>query len=180
MPLKKPLFQFLLIISLCYGAWFLCYEFYFKPKGNLDHVVTEYVTLGICNMLKITGYDCHYTIALKPGETYIFIAPQVLPAVRVGASCNGLELLVLFSLFILCYPGNFLIKIPYLVVGNLMIHGINILRNYWLTLMSVHHFPGYDLFHRYIFIFMVYGSIFGLWILWTNKLSLLKIKHEKK
>jgi len=178
MSIKKSLLQFLLLISASYGLWFICYEYYLKPSGHLDHIITEYVTIGICNLLDISGYISHYTIALKPGETYIFVSPQVLPAVRVGASCNGLELLVLFSLFIICYPGNSLIKIPFVVFGNLLIHGINILRNYWLTLMTLHHSPYYDLFHRYVFIFMVYGTIFSLWILWANYFSGLNIHFK--
>ena len=178
MPIKKSLLKFLLLISASYGLWFICYEYYLKPSGHLDHIITEYVTIGICHLLDISGYISHYTIALKHGETYIFVEPFVLPTVRVGASCNGLELLVLFSLFIICYPGQSMVKIPFVVFGNLLIHGINILRNYWLTLMTMQHSPFYDLFHRYIFIFMVYGAIFVLWILWTNHFSGLNIHFK--
>ncbi len=179
MPLKKNFISFLLLLLSVYAIWFVAYEFYLKPSGKLDHLLTEYVTIGICFLLDIGGYTSYYTIALKPGETYIFISTQILPAVRIGASCNGLELLALFSIFILCYPGNFLLKIPFISIGILILHFLNILRNYWLTLMSLHHYPYADIFHRYLFIFMVYGCIFLLWMVWTNYLSTLN-NHGKK
>lgn len=177
MPASNKLFRFLLLISCSYGLWFVVYEYVLKPSGTFDHFITEYVTLGICNLLNWTGHHAYYTIALKPGETYIFVDNIILPAVRVGASCNGLELLVLFSLFILCYPGNRWIKIPFTVIGLLIIHLLNILRNYWLTLMSLAHSSWYHIFHRYIFIFMVYGAIFVLWMLWANYFSYIRQHH---
>src|SRR5262249_6387142 len=73
----------------CYGLWFLLYEFMLKPDGHLDHLVTEYVTIGICNLLDFSSYHATYTIALKHGETYVFLAGRVMPVVRIGASCNG-------------------------------------------------------------------------------------------
>jgi len=171
MSANKPLFKFLLLISLSYSAWFILYEFKLKPQGKLDHFVTEYVTIGICNILNHTDHPCHYTIALKFGETYIFTDDRILPAVRVGASCNGLELLVLYALFIICYPGRWKYKIPFILIGLILIHLLNILRNYWLTLMSLNHSSWYEVSHRYLFIFMVYGFIFSLWMLWAIKFS---------
>jgi hypothetical protein len=36
----------------------------------------------------------------------------------------------------------------------------------------------FELFHRYIFIFLIYGTIFILWMIWANYLSKYKIKYE--
>ena len=177
MLLKKPLFRFIFLIAISYGSWFMLYEFWLKPNGSLDHFVTEYVTIGICRLLNLSGYVSHYTIALKPGETYIFIQPNIFPTVRIGASCNGLELLALFTIFIACYPGNMLYKFLYIVSGNLLIHGVNILRNYWLTILSVKHASSFEFYHRYVFILLVYGVIFMMWIGWTNYFSFLKTRR---
>lgn len=171
MKSKNKLILFLIWILISYSVWFVVYEFLLKPNGKFDHLITEQVTIGIVNLMKLTGYDAYYTIAVKPGETYVFITSQVFPVVRVGASCNGLELLVLFALFVACYPGKWKIKIPFIVGGLLVIHGANIFRNYCLTLMSINKYAYYDLFHRYIFIFFVYGIIFAFWMLWTNHYS---------
>lgn len=174
MKLSRPVLKFLFIITIAYGCWFIVYEFYLKPDGSVDHMTTEYVSIGICRLLHLNGYEAHYTIALKPGETYIYLNHELLPQVRIGSSCNGLELLVLFALFILCYPGNFFFKILYMSGGIIVVHTLNILRNYWLTLLSFHHSVYFNFYHRYLFIFIIYGLIFILWILWANYFSFLK------
>lgn len=167
----KPLLYFLLKIGILYGIWYLLYELWIKPAGSFDHIITEYITQSMVFMLNHTGYISHYTIAQKLGETYLFIEPQLLPVVRVGASCNGLEPLVLFGVFIMAYPGKMWLKWIYIPSGLILIHGINILRNYILTLMAYYHNPNYDLFHRYVFVIVVYLIIFGFWVLWTNYFS---------
>jgi exosortase family protein XrtF len=160
-----------------YGSWFVLYEFFLKPDGRFDHIITVHITEGICSLLSLSGYDPYYSIALKLGETYIYLNGSPVPVIRVGASCNGLELLALFTIFVLCYPGNWKVKIPYLLAGITIIHLLNIVRNYILTLMAIHKSPWYDLFHRYILLFAVYGTIFFLWILWANKYSHLTFKR---
>jgi exosortase family protein XrtF len=169
--LKQPLFKFLLLFSISLGLFFIGYEFILKPSGTIDHYLTEVVTIGIIKLLHFTGYDASYTIGKQVGSTYLFISPQLIPVVKVGASCNGLELLVLFTLFIIAYPGKWKYKFPFILVGNIIIHTLNIFRNYVLTLLAYQKSAYYDFFHRYVFIFFIYGVVFLLWLYWTNKLS---------
>lgn len=169
--LKQPIVKFLVLFSFLLGVFFMGYELYIKPNGALDHYLTEVVTLGIIKLLNLTHYEASYTIGKQLGSTYIFISPQLIPVVKVGASCNGLELLMLFTIFITAYPGKWEYKIPFILVGNLLIHSLNILRNYVLTLLAYYNSPYYDFFHRYVFIFFIYGSVFLLWLYWTNTLS---------
>jgi exosortase family protein XrtF len=176
MPFNKPIIKFLLIMGGSTAIWFLAYEFWLKPAGKLDHYITLHVSDMICLLLNITGYDTYYKTTLKLGETLIYFSPAIKPVVRMGASCNGLELFVLFIFFVAAYPGKWKYKIPYLIAGIIIIHFINVLRSYWLTLMAYHHSPYFDLFHRYIFIFMIYGAVFVLWMLWANYYS--KKGHE--
>ncbi|MES2691368.1 MAG: archaeosortase/exosortase family protein [Bacteroidota bacterium] len=178
MALNKKLLKFLLFTFALYGLWLLGYELFIKPSGNFDHLITENITYFICLLLDITGYQTHYTLAEKWGETYIFLIPQTNPLIRVGASCNGLELLVLFTIFIICYPGPLKNKAWFIPLGLLIIHVLNILRNYTLTLMQIHKSPYFEFFHRYIFIFMVYGVIFLLWMWWANIQQAKTAKNE--
>lgn len=178
MALNTKLLKFLLFTFALYGLWLISYEFLIKPSGRFDHLITENITYFICLLLDITGYTTHYTLAEKLGETYIFLVPQTKPLIRVGASCNGLELLVLFMIFILCYPGRLKNKVWFIPAGILIIHVLNIGRNYTLTLMEIHQSPYFEFFHRYVFIFMVYGVIFLLWMWWANKQQLNPAKSE--
>lgn len=177
--LSNKLYKFLLLSVLSYGLWLFAYEFFIKPNGLLDHIITENISYLLCLGLDLLGYQPHFSIAENIGETFIFLSTSTFPLLRVGASCNGLELLVLFTIFIICYPGNFKAKLWFIPLGLLIIHGINLFRNFILTLMAVHKSSYFDLFHRYIFIFLVYGVIFLLWMWWAEKQGKINISHEK-
>lgn len=175
---EKPLIKFLLLSVGLYVTWFGLYEFILKPDGHLDNLITNNISWFMNIALRLTGYDVQYTPGFKLGETLFLLNPNPHPFLRVGASCNGLELLVLFSIFIICYPGSSKHKVWFIVGGNLIIHFLNIFRNYVLAIMSIHKSEYFDLFHRFVFIFMVYGAVFLLWMLWANKFSKLNRKDE--
>jgi exosortase family protein XrtF len=171
MPMNKAFIQFLAATIGLYLVWFGLYEFVLKPNGRLDHLISENITIITCYFLNLMDYEAHYTIARKLGETYLFLGNNIMPTVKIGASCNGLEMLMIFNIFIICYPGNPVIKALFIIGGDLLIHGLNILRNFVLTLLTMHRSVYFDLFHRYVFIFLIYGFIFILWMWWANKLS---------
>ncbi len=178
---EKQLIRFLITAVGLYVLWFGLYEFWLKPDGHIDQLITENISIVISKLLQWTGYDVHFTSARKLGETYMYNSNDPFPFIRVGASCNGLELLILFTIFIISYPGNSKHKLLFIGLGLIGIHILNILRNYWLALFVLHNeMELFDLFHRYVFIFMVYGAIFLLWMLWVNKFSILTQKKESE
>jgi len=176
LALNNKLVKFLLLTGSFYITWLISYEFIIKPWGFLDQVITENITYFICVGLENLNLHPHYNLAKNISETYIYLGNNPIPIIRVGASCNGLELLVLFSIFILCYPSKSKGKPAFIIIGLLLIHLVNMLRNFILTLMTITDSKYFDVFHRYIFIFMVYGVIFALWLWWANK----QRKHEIK
>ena len=175
MAINNKLFRFFTFTALSYVLWLLAYEFILKPSGYLDHILTENISYIICMQLDVLNLLPHYNIAGKTGETFIYIGNNTLPVIRVGASCNGLELIVLFIIFIAFYPSqNNFKKWAFIVVGAIIIHGLNIFRNTVLTLMVIAKSSYFDFFHRYVFIFFIYGAIFLLWLYWANKQKALK------
>jgi exosortase family protein XrtF len=177
--MSKSFIRFLTITIALYVVWFGLYEFVLKPNGRLDHFLTENISIAVCYLLRFMGYEAHYTIARKLGETYIFIGDDILPIVRIGASCNGLEMLMIFAIFIVCYPGNPFIKALFVTGGILFIHVLNIIRNFVLVQLAISRSAFFELFHRYIFIFFIYGVIFLLWMWWANRLSKLYSRIEE-
>ncbi|MES2559848.1 MAG: archaeosortase/exosortase family protein [Bacteroidota bacterium] len=171
MSKQHQLIRFLCIVGVLCGAWFISYEFFIKPHGWVDSQITHWVTVGVNLMLNITGYDSHYVVSPIPGNAYLYIAPYVKPVVRVGASCNGLELFALFMCFMIAYPGKISHKLLFISIGLIIIHIANLFRTYWLVLLAYYRSPYYELFHRYVLIFFIYGLVFGLWMLWANKYS---------
>ena len=171
---QHKLLRFLLLITSLYAVWFITYEFVLKPNGILDKHLTNWTCYGVTFCLNLFGYDSYYILSKKLGNAYLFIQPSSAPIVRVGASCNGQELFALFFFFIMAYPGKWKLKIPFMTVGFILVYLANIFRTYCLVVLAYHKSPLYDLFHRYIFIFFIYGLVFLMWMLWANKYSKIK------
>lgn len=89
----------------------------------------------------------------------------------IGAPCSGLELFILFFGFIFLMKGRKRDKLWFVPVGFLAILVLNIIRIIALTLIYIHHPEYLDFNHKYTFVIIVYGAIFGLWVLWINKFA---------
>ncbi len=92
-------------------------------------------------------------------------------AICVGTGCSGLELFVLFVGFIMLMPGRMKNKSWFIPLGLVAILLLNIIR---IIILSViyYHTPEYlDFNHKYTFVIIVYGAIFGLWVLWVSKFA---------
>lgn len=168
---QNKLFLFIFLFGTSLALWLFVYEFFLKPISIPDKHLTAILTKAVCMIIELTGKECYYTDALTPGDKYIFISPFEKKVIRIGNSCNGLELYTLFVLFLVAYPGKWLVKLRFILLGLIIIFVVNTLRTYWLTMMAYYKYPHYDLFHRYIFIILVYGIVFGLWMLWANRYS---------
>lgn len=94
--------------------------------------------------------------------------------VFIGDPCNGLSLFALFAGFIIAFTGKIKYKIPYIFFGVLVIHALNILRIFGLTILAKYHPETLDFNHKYTFTIFIYGIIFLMWMLWVKKFALLK------
>lgn len=173
---EKRLLSFILKIGILYLVWYFIYELILKTNGRLDQVITINISQIITGLLKLSGIEVFYTQARKLGETYLFLVGETKPLVRIGSSCNGLEPIMLFLIFILAYPGRIINKIWFIPVGIIIIHTVNIMRNYLLIIMLYNQSELFEFFHRYIFVIFVYLVIFALWMLWVNHFSFIGLK----
>ncbi len=90
----------------------------------------------------------------------------------IGDKCSGLELFVLFTIFIVSFSGPVKKKLWYIPMGIAIIHTINILRVIALVLMTVYLPIEYmDFNHTYTFTITTYACIFILWYIWVIKFS---------
>lgn len=180
MEFDKKLIKFVILLGTLLITWFIAFEFFIKPDGRLDNMLSMHVTDWMCRLLNATGYDTYYLPSTKLGDAYVYFEPNTKPTIRMGASCNGFELLVLFTFFVIAYPGKWYVKIPYILLGNLLVDVLNVIRSYFLTIMAYNKSPYFDLFHRYILLFLIYSAVFGLWMLWANYFSKLEYGKQKQ
>lgn len=88
---------------------------------------------------------------------------------RVADACNGLELMVLYVGFILCFPASAARKWKFALSGIVLICLLNVLRCAGLVLIFVHYRKYLDFSHHFLFTFVVYALIFLLWFIFTKK-----------
>jgi exosortase/archaeosortase family protein len=88
---------------------------------------------------------------------------------RVADACNGLELMALYTGFILCFPAPAGRKWKFALGGIVLICLLNVLRCAGLVLIFVHYHKYLDFSHHFLFTFVVYALIFLLWFVFTSK-----------
>lgn len=165
--MKNPLVGFLVKALIIYIVWFLTYDYVIEPNGSVDRWLNKVVGVQSSFVLRMIGYDSDTV----PGNHQTVLRINKTGMVGVGNPCNGLELFVLFSGFIICFPGSRKFKYWYIPLGIVIIHIANVLRSTSLALIQLHDPASLDFNHHYTFTVIVYAIIFGLWMFWVNRYS---------
>lgn len=153
-----------------YLLWFIVYDMYLAPAGNVDAWLNHRVAEDGTALLNLFGYNGSTT----PGINQTVMQLDKRDILGVGNSCNGLELFALFTGFILCFPGKMKTKAWFIPAGILIIHLANIIRAAILVLIQKYSPEHLDFNHHYTFTIVVYTVIFLLWMLWVNRYSVIK------
>ena len=170
--LKQNKFQFFIIkASLLYGTCYFLYEFILKRLTKADQLFVRQI-INLCRwILAKLGYK---TFASRDINDIQVFGIDGSNGVWIGGPCNGITLMFLFAIFVIAYPGNFKKKLWYIPLGILIVHSINICRIIALALIA-DYYPSYLEFnHTYTFTFLAYSVVFGLWMIWVNRLSTIK------
>ncbi|MFZ4581612.1 MAG: exosortase/archaeosortase family protein [Paludibacter sp.] len=92
-------------------------------------------------------------------------------AVRIVWSCTGLKQAYIFVCLIGFYSGNVKQKVWFIPLGLLLVYVINIMRISAITAL-VESFPAqFELLHEYFFKYLFYAILFGMWVLWEEKIK---------
>ena len=170
--------RFLLKGLVVFIAWKLLFHLWLQPvqwpDAPLVKAIASQVSSGL-NILKgddIYGYKIkqvnHSLRESKNSQQYLatnaLVTKQHKPVLLIVPNCNGLELMVLFAGFIICFPGKWQRKSWFIPAGILAIHVVNVLRSMALVGMSTGWWKQYFNFaHHYLFSLTIYLFIFMLW-----------------
>ena len=91
--------------------------------------------------------------------------------VWIGEPCNGIKIFGVFIIFILCFSGKAINKLWFIPSGIFIIHFLNILRISILTYIAAINPNWLNFNHNITFQVIIYGSMFGLWLIWIKKFS---------
>jgi exosortase family protein XrtF len=164
----KALYWFLGKAAALYLIWHLIYYQIIEPDGRVNHYLTHLVARIAVVFLNLIGYETSVT-PFSEQTTYVFL--NNVPLVQIEDGCNGLILMVLFAGFIIAYPGLWKTKSWYIPLGIFIIYLINALRVVGLSINHIVSRSTFDFNHKYTFTIIIYGAIFGLWMLWANRFA---------
>ncbi len=174
----KPIRVFIFKVILISLLWKCLYVFALYESKILDEPLTEYVgqnSAWVLNKLsnsnlfnaKLLFTKSQFEGQILEGKSsHIFYGKRLV--MFIADPCNGLELLVLYLIFIIALPATLQRKLFFAVVGVIIIHCVNIVRCVGLVALLLHYDEYFNIAHHYIFKMVVYMSIFLCWF-WFAK-----------
>ena len=165
---RNKLIIFLIKFCLLYLVWELVYSFYIQAQTDFDSILTASIASISTRLLNFFELPIEHYSMNNGCQMILFDAQKV---VMIAHPCNGLILHVLFAIFLICFKGHWLVKITTLILGMVAIYTINVLRVVALIQIAHYHRDWLDFSHKWLFTAIVYSCVFGIWLLWVNKLS---------
>ena len=186
----KPIRIFILKVLLFSLLWKCLYVFVLYEPKILDEPLTVHVGQNSAWVLnKLYHSDAFhakllFTKSQFEGQIFTGKANHVFYGKRlvlfIADPCNGLELLVLYLIFIIALPAPFKRKLFFSIIGVLIIHCVNILRCVGLVALLIHYDEYFYIAHHYIFKMAVYMTIFFCWFWFAKGVQFKIVPNEKK
>lgn len=173
--------RFLIKATLMFVAWKGIYILVLLPQEIPDAWLIRKTAEGTCQLLNIgyshlNYYPQHLQGLRRYGdavvlESYSFIHNNLgQPVLGIFNSCTALELMILYTGFILCFSAPWLRKLLFSLLGILGIYMANILRSSLLVAIKVSVPVYFDMAHKYLFNLVLYVFIFLLWMAFVRSL----------
>ena len=155
----SPLSVFLLKAGAVYAVWHLLYDYILLPDGRLDTFMSFSGVRMAADALSICGWEVESSGRILN----VFNARGV----EILNDCNGLDLLGIYTGFIIAYPGPIRERLLLLAGGLLLLYFANVLRIAVLALSNVYYPDYWNNVHSASSYVFFYPLILGLWYIWT-------------
>ena len=168
---------------IVFAVWKIVYLVFLYEHRILDKPLTNHIGISTAWFLNhCTPLDGFSATAIEKqsifeGQMQFSKVSQVRhhgkDILLIADPFNGLELIILFIGFILCFPSTIYKKIVFILSGVAIIDLASIVRCGGLVFLK--RFYDYDLFqfaHHYVFKITLYGIIFMLWMLFTKNIKI--------
>lgn len=145
------------------------YAFYLDYYNRQADPVTVMVTEQAAGLLSI--YQEGISTGPKEDLKSVYIFKEGHAILSVYEGCNGLNVMIIFLVFIFAYSGLKRAMIWFIPTGFLLIHLFNLLRidllyHVTISLPKLLYFS-----HKYLFTAFIYIAVFVLWALWVMKIK---------
>ena len=167
--MDRGLVRFLGVGLVGYLLWYILYQYFLKDSTLLDEWLIHSMVLVSESVLRGLGFAL-YEVTTSDLRWQVGIANSV-GLLEIGAPCDGLVLFVLFAVFVLAFPGPWKRKAWFIPLGILAIHVANLVRVVSLVILNYYRPQALAFNHDYTWTVLIYGFIFWLWYLWTERFS---------
>jgi len=169
-PVKVFVIRALVILL----GWNLLYHLWLLPIQVPDRQLTN-ITVYSTKFFLSFFYD-HAAVVMDNYKPIITINGHKI--VGIARNCNGLELMVLYVGFILCFPSDKKRMLNFILWGLVLIFIINILRCAAIAWLNINYKHWVDFGHKIAFKVTMYSLIFYIWVRYTkNYFNILKRKE---
>jgi exosortase/archaeosortase family protein len=174
--------QFLLKATLLFIGWKLLFILVLIPNEVPDAWLVRQLGKGTAFTLnKYYGSADFTSVAIVRKRKYgndeinatfatVYKASKQ-KVIGIYQACNGLELMILYTGFIICFAGHFNRKLAYIILGVIGLFLINVLRCSMLGFLSLEHPNHFEFAHKYFFNLVVYALTFILWMFYVSKIK---------
>jgi len=152
-------------------AWRILYTKILMPIRVPDKILTSLIGKGtafVINLVSNPKLPKAYAVDnLVSAESIIY--RYKFSILRIGDSCNGLELMLIYIGLISLFPGKLLTKFYYIIIGTIVLIITNMIRCAGLEWVYEFHRPMFETTHHYLFTLVMYIIIFTGWVIYISK-----------
>lgn len=165
----KTVIHFLLRFFGVYAGLSWAYFSYLKAFEHRADIFTVWVGQSSRRLIELFGYES--LVLSKPGVPNLQLYVNGVYVARIIEGCNAASILILFTAFVMAFSGKTKPMVLFLIVGILLISGINIIRISFLSIV-LYEFPQHSgWLHQLVFPAIIYGFTILLWLVWILKFS---------
>ena len=173
-------------------------NYFWKWTMNGDEVGTQVTWFGLDVTAPFEFMACHIAsvvyglLSLFRDTVYMTDEHTIRFASGVGTTiiwgCSGLKQSFIWLCLILTVRPIFkssnsqilkfsIAKLLYVLLGWLCCYVFNILRIFLIALLIEHHPDWFEVLHNYIFKYLFYAMLFGLWVIFVEKIRPHALSH---
>lgn len=168
----KGVISFLIIMLVAHFFWKL------TMKGDESDMIVTFFGLDLSKPFNAAARHvaqvCAYLLQFFGSSVDLvnhnsLIYPNGV-GVRVVWACTGLKQAYIFFCIMLFSTGPWQKKLWFIPLGLLMVYVFNILRIAGITALIENHPSWFEFLHERLFKYLFYAAIFGMWVLWEEKI----------
>ena len=91
-------------------------------------------------------------------------------SIQIIWACSGLKQAYIFFCILAFSRGSWVKKLWYIPLGLIVVYLFNIFRIAFIVGYVEYHPNSFEFLHLYLFKYLFYGLIFGMWVLWEEKI----------